>query len=229
MRLIIVLSVTSQVCFEHRFKKSISRIGLPENDFIIVFTNAELTLSQSYNTILSVPQIKETKYILFVAQDVEFMEDGWGKKLIDFCDQLPDLGYAGVECKGFKGEQINYQFAYTSQGISSADKISKEPINAETCDGAIAIIPTKMFLEHQFDESFPWFPLMEDYVLWVRLIKRLEVYSIPLVIENGCSGIASKWVKQFKTNSEYANHLSKEYDKLLRKWNIKIVHTTCWG
>ena len=88
-------------------------------------------------------------------------------------------------------------------------------------------------MEHQFDESFPWYPVMEDYQCWVRLVKHLKVYHVPVKgyathATHGCH-IPSKWVSQFANNTEYVNRLAEDHKRLLKKWNLDELITTTFG
>jgi len=215
---VVVVSVTDEECYKMRLEKSLTKIGIK---YSLIFADSSLTLSKAYNSILKYKYLNKSKYIMFVGQDVEFLDENWGKKIIGYCDQLPLMGYAGVEARDHSNKQINY-FTYPETQTTN-------PVEVETCDGAIAIIPTKLFLERQFDEDFPWFPVMEDYALWVSKVKNLKVYSLPLKIFNGYAGHASKWVKQFTSNTDYVSSLRKDYNRLLKKWNLPKVNTTTWA
>jgi len=217
--LIIICSVTVQECFDRLLKKSLEIIGVP---YKLILTDPNLSISESYNSILqtNMDDVKHSKYLLFIAQDVSIQDVNWGQKLIEVCDSLPDFGYGGIECRKEK-EAIGYYHA---------GKTNDPPIEVTTCDGAFAIIPSKLFLEHQFDEQFPWYPVMDDYQCWIRLVKHLKVYHISVKDygTHGCS-IPSKWVSQFANNIEYINRLREDHDKLLKKWNLQELITTTWG
>ena len=221
-KLIVICSVTVPECFDRLLKKSLEIIGVP---YKLILTDPNLSLSESYNSILktNMDDIKHSKYLLFIAQDVPIQDVNWGQKLVAVCDSLPDFGYGSIECRRGK-EQIGYYHA---------NKADEPPVEVMTCDGAFAIIPSKIFLEHQFDESFPWYPVMEDYQCWVRLVKHLKVYHVPVkgyatCATYGCP-IPSKWVSQFANNTEYVNRLAEDHKRLLKKWNLDELITTTFG
>jgi hypothetical protein len=219
--LIVVCSVTLQDCYEISFKKYLEIIGIP---YKLILTDPNLSLSQSYNSIIetNLEDIKQSKYIIFSGQDVLIKDENWGRKLIAVCDSLPDFGYGGVECRCSNKEKIGYY---------KDGRNEDPPKEVMTCDGAFIIITSKLFLERQFDTQFPWYPLAEDYALWVRFVKGLKVYHIP-IIGYGCGencSVPSKWVSQFANISEYSNSLRKDHERLLKKWNLKEVITTSWG
>lgn len=217
--LIIVCSVTIQNCFEVCLKESLERVGVP---YKLVLTDPNLSFTESYNLILqtNMNDVKESKYLVFVAQDVHIGEQNWGQKIISVCDSLPDFGYGSIECRLGK-QQIGY----------FANRKSNEPaIEVTTCDGAFVVIPSVVFLERQFDPQFKWYPVMEDYQCWIRLVKKLKVYHIPIYdySNGGCSG-PSKWVSQYKNITEYSTQLSIDHKRLLEKWGLKELVTTTWG
>ena len=144
--LIIVCSITDEIFFngEHGFAQCLKFVGIP---YLFISTNPTLTLSQSYNSIVKTnyEDVKNSKYVTFVSQDSPIREIDWGRKLIDICDSLPDFGYGGLVCV-----KENCGFIKTTL-----------PSKCESCDAFFIVIPSKLFLENQFDEQFPWYPFAE--------------------------------------------------------------------
>lgn len=220
VNLIIVCSVTNQDIYDLGTKPTLERLGV---DYKLILTNPNLMLSESYNSILetNLEDVKQSKYIIFMAQDINILDEGWGKKLVEVCDSLPHFGYGGVECRcGSK------EIGYFKQGRNN-----DPPIEVTCCDGCFFITPSKLFLERQFDTSFPWYPFVEDYVLWLSCIKNLKIYHVPIKEYTSAPSYPSpsKWVSQFKSDTEYATQLRKDHERLLKKWGIKELITTTWG
>ena len=216
--LIIICSVTIQECFDTHLKVTLKKIGVP---YKLILTDPILPISESYNSILqtNLDNVKKSKYLIFMAQDITINGQDWGQKIISICDSLPDFGYGGIECRLDK-----QHIGYFTHG-----KTNEPAIEVTTCDEAFNIIPSKLFLEHQFDTQFKWYPYMTDYQCWVRFVKNLKVYHVP-VEGYWCGGCnASKWVSQFKTTKEYAAKLAEDHAKLLNKWGLVTLRTTTWG
>ena len=213
--LIIVCSITSQKCFDRCLGEALKRIGA---DYKLILTSKYESLSQSYNSIIQTNRedIENSKYIVFVGQDVLIEANDWGTNLIQTLDKLVNLGYAGVDCI------INTNKRGMIDGPSP-------PQPVECCDAGIIIIPSKLFLEHQFDIMFPWYPLAEDYAIWIKQVKHLNVYHIPIPGFKGgmnCSEKESRFRISFPGENEYNEFLKGEHFKLLEKWNKDSFETT---
>lgn len=217
--LIVVCSITNENCYEGILvEHGLKKIGI---DYELILTDPNLSLSASYNSIVNTHRklLEQSKYIAFLSQDSSFKIDNWGKKLLQICLALPDMGYGGVSCKTIGGLQIGYEKM----------PFLNNPVEVNVCDANIIIIPSWLFLEHQFDTAFSWYPFAEDYALWVQRIKKLKVYHIPLGCYSGGCTKPSKWVSQFKNNNEYATQLMKDHKRLLKKWGLPSLKTTTWG
>lgn len=226
--LLVVVSVKDRECFNEHLFKCLPNIGV---EYQLIETDPNLPLSASMNSIAKHKELLEnTKYILFIHQDVEFKTQDWGKKIIYWCNRLPDLGYAGIEC---------VTRTTPPDWIDCDDGTwITEPTICETCDSNFAVIPAWLFLERQFDESFPWYPVMEDYACWVAFVKNLGVYALPnesetqmqpLKVENavgfehtGCSSeykVRSITTERgFPTGHDYRVWLKGEWMRLNQKW-----------
>jgi hypothetical protein len=216
--LIFVCSVTTQECFEVYLKQTLERVGVP---YKLILTDPNMSITKSYNSILqtNMNDVKESKYLVFVSQDIRTKKEDWGKDIVSICDSLPDFGLAGIECKRC-AEEVGYVH----------NRQTDIPICEVTCcDGAFIIIPSKLFIEHQFDTQFEWYPFMEDYQCWIHIIKHLKVYHIPIKGYETGYHVPSRHVSQYKNQSEYARSLERDHDRLLKKWGLKELKTTTWG
>jgi galactoside O-acetyltransferase len=211
-KLVVIVSITDQNYYEKHLGKSLENIGVP---YTLIKTCPNIPYTKSYNSIIKYKNLKDSKYLLFVHQDVEFLEDNWGKKLLDICDNLPNLGYAGTECVTESGEIIGYGYAFSNRKKWGHRKEGIPTV--QTCDGGIALIPTKLFLERQFDETFLWYPVHEDYACWVQYVKGLKVYCLP--IETWHIGGGKEILKEIRLSS-------KKKRKLLFERYKRVIYTT---
>jgi len=216
--LVIVVSVTVEKCYKECLEKSLSKIGV---DYTLIKTDPNVPFTASMNSVIKHENLHKSKYILFSHQDVEFLDEGWGTKIVELCDSLPDLGYAGTECITKTGETIGC--GYNKFPRQKWGKRIEKPTIVETCDDGTAIIPTKLFLEKQFNEEFPFYPVFEDYACWIQFVKKLKVYAFPIRIYHHWCG--KVWRKKFKTREKMCEYLTKEWLKLNKKWGRQI-HTT---
>lgn len=230
--LLIVTSITDRGCFERILgskDKNLKSVGI---EYQIIETDPTLSLPASLNTIVKTHRelLENTKYIMFIHQDIEFLEEDWGKKIVEICDGLPDFGYGGWQCSS----QTSPPICFNGSGNPSDEERIKKPIPSETCDNSLIIIPSYLFLEHQFDESFIWYPFAEDYACWVQFIKKLKVYALPIKAthsyciphyKHGYKDISPEF--GLETRSDYYSWLYHEWERLNRKWS-DILGKTVW-
>jgi len=216
--LVIVTSITNQKCYDMLLGNCLPQIGI---DYSLIKTDAHKPWTTSANSIINYKNLHKSKYIVFVHQDLKFLDKDWGKKIVELCESLPDLGYAGTE--GVTNQGVGIGCGFNRPDRRKFGVRIKEPIIVETCDGGTGIIPTKLFLEKQFDENFLWYPVQEDYACWVRFVKKLKVYCLPLKIwHRGCHDI-SNWKKIYSYD---LTALTVDWHRLNKKWGRKI-NTTC--
>lgn len=147
--ILIVVSIKDKECFDSCLGSSLSSIGV---EYKIIKTDSNLPFTMSMNSIIEQRKtLEDVKYIFFCHQDVRFQENG-GKEIVEMCDGLENFGYGGFECMSMDTPPLHFNFTNEIQ-------ITK-PMIAETCDSAVAIIPSCLFLEQQFDTSFEWYPYL---------------------------------------------------------------------
>lgn len=210
---VIVVSITDNKWYSEYFESCLGSIGIP---YTLIKTNPDVSITNAYNSIIKYNNLYKSKYTMFVHQDIKFLEEDWGKRIVEFCNKLPDLGYAGTECITEKGDIIGYGYAF--RGKTKWGRSPKEPIKVQTCDGGVGVIPTKLFLERQFDEQFPWFPVQEDYACWVQYEKNMSVYCLPIISWHRGGG------KIFAKNANKGS----QWRYIANKWN-RIIYTTGKG
>lgn len=210
-KLAIVVSITDMECFETRLKPSLSKVGV---DFTYIETNPSLPLAHSYNSIVKYNNFASSKYVIFIHQDMMFNDD-WGKKLVEVCDSLPDFGFGGGEC-------ITYDERWFHCTNDMAT-FTYKPEVIETCDDSLIVIPTRLFLERQFDESFPWYPFAEDYAVWVQLEKKLKAYCLGIwLCHMGCWNkyLDDRYARMgFERGHDYRKYLADAWYRMADKWS----------
>lgn len=220
--LIVVVSITVNEAFETMLNPSLSYIGA---DYLLIKTDPNLSLSESYNSILTThkDEVEKSKAIAFIFQNVKILDENWGKKILDLLQTLPNMGYGGLECVNCKNKSIGFDGNYVDERVDGSTILE-----CGTCDADFIVIPTSLFLERQFDVQFPWYPLAEDYQCWVRWIKEMNVYVLPLrMVWTDYFG-KTKFTSQFKNHHEYRVVLWKEHVKLLEKWKRGPIPSTTW-
>ena len=216
----IVTSITRPDLFRKRLLRSLE---LLENNFIFIATPSKLPISTSYNSIGNV----NTDYVMFVHQDIVFLEDGkFLSKAKEICDKLPNFGIGGCGgCKIMKeeggrtkyirivGSSQKYEcrakifnqhirsyeekVPFEQRKYEPTDKLfwdgnfyltkksvcfskSQQPIELQTLDGGITIIPKEAWNKRKFDENFPFHHTVLNYSLEVQHFLGLKAYLLPL-------------------------------------------------
>ena len=139
-KLVIVVSTNDERCFQEHVLNALKTIG---TSYTLIRTDPNISCSKSFNSILKYKNLKNSKYIIFMHHDIDFLEEDWGKKIIDYCDSLSDFGSGGVECITEANEPL-------SNGLSRGRPWGKHfstPTEIETCDGGIHIVPTQSFFD----------------------------------------------------------------------------------
>lgn len=169
------------------------------------------------------------KYIMFVHQDVCLLTQDWLEKAEKFLDKISDLGVAGAA--GMRKMKILKIYDVgtipTESGIGMVyhgyekepwrcNKDFKNPVEMQTLDEQVLIIPRNVFENLKFDEKIcdGWDLYGVEYSLSVRKIG-LKAYVLPLPV----------WHKSTGTlNKKYYITLGKIFKKYRSE---EVISTTC--
>lgn len=136
-----------------------------------------------------------SKYIMFVHQDVDFESATWLADASKILDSLPEFGVAGVAGISTQGHGLKEKGRNII--IHGPERIPWEfgnPINSpevvQTLDCCVLIVPQKVFEKIQFDEKTcdSWHLYGEDYCLQVGLTG-LKAYVLPFSIYHASRGV----------------------------------------
>jgi len=89
----VVCSIINYKLFNKCLGESLSKQTVP---FHFIATPPYLGLPESYNKTIQNPP---TKYIMFIGQDITLLGGDWLEKAEQYCDNIPNLGVAGVAGK----------------------------------------------------------------------------------------------------------------------------------
>lgn len=157
------------------------------------------------------------KYIIFVHQDIDLCSDTFLNDLKRTLDSIPNIGIVGV---AGKSKLSRFIISNIKEGIppKSVGKILiNEPVEVQTLDECLFIIPQNLFNSLKFDEEVcsGWHLYAVDYSLSVKE-KGLNVYVVPAYIHHKSAGES--------LSNEYYSILEKLMDKHKRKY--KMIYTT---
>lgn len=159
------------------------------------------------------------KYIMFIHSDVELASNKWLEDTEKLLDGLLDLGIAGIagmkdgEKKTFKERKAGY----ISDCGHMWGKPFQEPVEVQTLDELLLIMPKSIFNKIQFDEKIfdGWHCYGADYCLSVKQ-KGLKAYVIPAFVYH----------RSLMTNvGQLLEYQQRLYDK--HKRNYKHIYMTC--
>lgn len=169
------------------------------------------------------------KYVMFVHQDVNLCSNSWLEDAEKILDSLPDLGIAGVA--GMRKSKVlkicDVGIVLRESGIGMiyhghkkepwmCNKNFEEPIEVQTLDEQVLIIPKNVFENLKFDYKTcnGWHLYGVDYSLSVKKLG-LKPYVLPLPVCHQSTG---------SLNKEYYITLNKIFKKHRKQ---KKIYTTC--
>ncbi len=123
-------------------------------------------------------------YLMFVHQDVDLLYDTCLKDVEHILGSLDNLGVAGVAGYSKTNDKpvmiSNIQDGYPPEDVGI--KID-EPVDVQTVDECLFIVPRSMFKKLEFDEKtcFDWHLYGADYCITTKILGR-SVYVIPIKI-----------------------------------------------
>ncbi|MCG2725691.1 MAG: glycosyltransferase family protein [Elusimicrobia bacterium] len=169
------------------------------------------------------------EYIIFIHQDIYLLSADWLRRAEAFLREIPDLGVAGVAgmTKGKAGGifrvgtiPLENRACFVCHGpekdpIECGDTFNG-PVEVQTLDEQVLIIPGKVFSSAGFDEKVcsSWHLYGVDYSLSVKKCG-LKVYALPIPVWHISKGTLNK--------DYYAT-----LNKILKKHKDHgIIYTTC--
>jgi len=158
----------------------------------------------------------DSKYLMFVHQDIELPTEDWLQKAGKHMDRINDLGIAGVAGMGAAGGQGLVKEGDDLHDWHLAKPVDK-PTPVQTVDECLAIIPRQVFAKQLFDAQVcdHWHLYAVDYALSVNKYN-LRAYVLPLVAHHFSAGL---------TDKHYYASLKRVLKK--HKKNFSMVYTTC--
>lgn len=218
----IVTSVKKEKVFKERLKRSLETQNIP---YKLILVNSSLPLAESYNSIGKI----ETEYVMFVHQDVVFLEKDSLERIEGFLNSLNDLGVGGVV--GFNKELCGHlRGSYYLTSIYKKNKVKiswlgkdyfvlkigelKEAREVPYVDDHIIFLPKENWNIMQFSSEFPFHYHAHDYCIKARRILKKRNYVIP---------VKTWWLEDPWKEPDYFNkyeNLEKAKKRLKKKWRI---------
>ncbi len=126
-------------------------------------------------------------YFMFVHQDVSFMADTWLIDAQTAVRRLGNLGAAGVAGKGRRG--LAASVLEGNPPFRAVRKKLREPVQVQTLDGCLMIVPREVFQKIAFDERAlsGWYLYTANYCLDLIRAGYL-IYVLPYTIYHESTG-----------------------------------------
>ena len=158
------------------------------------------------------------KYVIFSHQDIIIEDMHWLNEIEKVLDNLENIGVVGVA-----GCKENEKGIYTNIRHGDDNRYAGEyrvnsPIEVQTVDECLFIIPKKVLNQIQFDETicYNWHFYATDFCLQSALVG-FKIYVIPTEIYHMSDGNS--------LNLDYYKTAKKLYKKY--KGSYKKIRTTC--
>jgi hypothetical protein len=153
-----------------------------------------LTIDNTKEDYISAPHILNKtagkarfEFLMFVHQDVALGSETWLENALKDMESLPNLGAAGVAGKSEKGFAASV--THGNPPFFTGDEKLTAPVEVQTLDGCLMIVPTKIFRKFSFDEKTidGWYLYIADYCL--ELARRgYKNYVLPQQIYHESTG-----------------------------------------
>jgi hypothetical protein len=157
------------------------------------------------------------KYLMFVHQDVKLLSSIWLEDVEKVLDSLPSLGVAGIAGVSDRFKRISSNLKQGDPPTPTYFLPLEKPLEVQTLDECLIIIPKNIFDEHILDEEVcdGWHLYAVDYCL---SIKRLgyRVFVLPNLAHHRSAG--------YSMSSSYYSTLKKVLKK--HKDHYPMIHTT---
>ncbi|MCK9150784.1 glycosyltransferase [Methanobacterium alcaliphilum] len=185
-------------------------------EFIPVDNNTHDTFTSASSALNHGSLKAKGKYLMFVHQDVEFLEEYSFKLLEEQLDNLNNLGMAGVAGKSGKSREVLTNILHGIPPAPAGKHKINEPEKVETIDECLMIVPRELFEKIQFDEEVcsGWHLYGVDYCLTLKNLN-YNNYVLPLTVHHHSN--ASSY------NEEYFHTLKKLFKK---HSNESTIYTT---
>lgn len=156
------------------------------------------------------------KYLMFLHQDIEFLEEDSLKNIESKLDNLDNLGMAGVAGKSKNSKEVLTNILHGVPPVTAGKAKITKPTKVQTLDECLMIIPKEIFENHPFDDETcdGWHLYGVDYCLTLKTLG-YNNYVLPLTIHHHSN--ASSY------NEEYFITLKKLFKK---HENYSTIYTT---
>lgn len=153
-------------------------------------------------------------YFMFVHQDVALLSDTWLTDAQTALRRLRNLGAAGVAGNGSKGSIVS--LLHGNPPFRALRKLRK-PVQVQTLDGCLMIVPKEVFKKISFDERTlnGWYLYTANYCLDLIRAGYL-IYVLPYTIYHASIGPSDQ------------NAIEEARQQLIERHrdHIKVIYTT---
>lgn len=171
-------------------------------------------------------------YLMFVHQDVDFLDERFLEKAGAILKQVDNLGIAGVAGMSENGaDHHDRQRNLIYQGVPKrawGNQIQKIE-RVQTLDECLLVVPRTVFEKNKFDDVTcdDWHLYGVDYCLTMAG-QRLASYVLPMPIYHQSAGDSAKIKRNFLRGSLSPSYF-RSFELVRRKHKIRVnnIHTTC--
>jgi GT2 family glycosyltransferase len=157
------------------------------------------------------------KYLMFVHQDVKLLASTWLEDVEMILESLPNIGVAGIAGVSEQLKGISSNLKEGDPPMKTCHLPLEKPLEVQTLDECLVIIPKIIFDEHIFDEEVcdDWHLYAVDYCLSIKQLG-YRVFVLP--------NLAHHRSAAYSMSSSYYSTLKKVLKK--HKNSYPMIYTT---
>ena len=136
---------------------------------------------------------KNSRYFMFVHQDIDLMSDAWLAETEKTLDRMPRFGIAGVAGKSKNNRRCFTNIIHGTSPPCCAGQPVKEFLELMTVDECLFVVPRFVFESASFDEVLcdGWHLYAVDYCLRMKTLGK-GVFLLPVVVHHKSLGCTDK-------------------------------------
>jgi len=177
----------------------------------------------------------KSDYIMFVHQDVDLSSNTWLEEVEKILDELSNLGIAGVAGRSKNEDGVITNIKHDNPPRLAGKIQIGKPIEVQTVDECLTIIPKSVFNKLQFDENTcnDWHLYAVDYCLSVKKLG-FDSYVMPIFVYHKSSGysMSEKYFvtlkKVLKKHKSYYNKIYTTMGDWSTRYPLNIKRIYLW-
>ncbi|MGJ1194265.1 MULTISPECIES: glycosyltransferase [Sphingobacterium] len=204
-----------------RLKNNIDEtIGIPY-ELIQIWNPGKMGICEAYN---SGAKVSKYEYLLFIHEDIKFLEKNWGRSLIESFMSLYNigiLGLAGSKVKfklpyGYHSDLRGADFMFVKHSVNDIVQNLRSPIKVKVLDGVFLSMTKTIWEKFKFNEQISGFHFY-DIDITLRTSKFCQNYVLPKIsiLHFSMGKFDNSWIRSCIKFHKFTNY---NYDQPFREF-----------